>query len=58
MIRDTLRKLLGREKKAAPAPKPVAPPSGNLAKDKDRPWYLDGQADVDGWDATDVKKPE
>ena len=58
MIRDALRKLLKREKpRTAPASAPApAKPEGNLAKEKDRPWYLDGQADVEGWDSTDVKK--
>ena len=63
MIRDLLKKLIKREP-ARPAPAAASSPvpkvenKGNLAKEGERPWYLDGQADVDGWDATDVKKPE
>ncbi|MFZ5476854.1 MAG: hypothetical protein ACOZNI_08785 [Myxococcota bacterium] len=58
MIRNLLRKLLKREKPraSAPAPAPSEKLKGNLANDKDRPWYLDGQSDVEGWDNTDVKK--
>lgn len=46
-------------KAAPPAPPSPATPGdlqGNLAKDGEKPWYLDGQDDVDGWDSTDVKK--
>lgn len=59
MIRELLRKILKREKK--PAARPAEPPKdakleGNVAADKDRPWYLDGKSDVEGWDSTNVKK--
>ena len=46
-------------RRAAPPAPPAPGPggmNGNLSKEGDKPWYLDGQDDVDGWDSTDVKK--
>lgn len=58
-LRDLAKKIVGKVKAEpssphGPAPHvtPHSPPPGPPAKEGDKPWYLQGQEDLDGWDET------
>lgn len=58
-LRDLAKKLVGKVKADPSSPHgptphvtPHSPPPGPPAKEGDKPWYLQGQEDLDGWDET------